>query len=385
MKILVNASTIVNGGGIQAALSFLEYSLAHNASDIDFFYCLSPFVVRSLHTVIPPDRLIVLHHSPANPFSFLCSYLSILKFERTACPDIVYSIGFPSYVLFKSREVGRYTNPWEILDIPLAWNSLSTADKLIRFLKTWCRRLWAKTATYYETQTHSARDGISAFLGVDKSRIYVSPNSLNSRFNLTKHCTPSVHSNSDSGKSEFRIFCLAADHPHKNLTILPQTALSLVELGCQSFTFFLTLPPTSLMLKRLLREAYDLNLDHYFVNLGPLDLDSCLFYYSNSSAVFLPSLAEVFSATYIEAMSCGVPIVTSDLEFARDICQQAAAYFDPTSPRSAASALFNVLYDEVYSSSLVQYGYAQLSGFPDTATKHNSLIDWLVNISNPLN
>ncbi len=42
--------------------------------------------------------------------------------------------------------------------------------------------------------------------------------------------------------------------------------------------------------------------------------------------VFIPTLLEVFSATYLEAMLMKKPIIASDLEFSRDICGE-SAYF----------------------------------------------------------
>ena len=50
--------------------------------------------------------------------------------------------------------------------------------------------------------------------------------------------------------------------------------------------------------------------------------------------MILPTLLESFSATYIEAMFHGKTILTSDLDFARDVCGEAAFYFDPLNPQS---------------------------------------------------
>jgi glycosyltransferase involved in cell wall biosynthesis len=51
--------------------------------------------------------------------------------------------------------------------------------------------------------------------------------------------------------------------------------------------------------------------------------------YRQVDALLLPTLLESFSGTYVEAMFHGKPIFTSNYEFATDVCQGAALYFDP--------------------------------------------------------
>jgi glycosyltransferase involved in cell wall biosynthesis len=45
--------------------------------------------------------------------------------------------------------------------------------------------------------------------------------------------------------------------------------------------------------------------------------------------LILPTLLESFTATYLEAMKFDCPVLTSDLDFAREVCGDAAIYFDP--------------------------------------------------------
>ena len=61
--------------------------------------------------------------------------------------------------------------------------------------------------------------------------------------------------------------------------------------------------------------------------------------YAQVDAVVLPTLLESFSATFVEAMALGVPIITSDRDFAHAICGDAAVYVDPTSPAEIAAAI----------------------------------------------
>ena len=58
------------------------------------------------------------------------------------------------------------------------------------------------------------------------------------------------------------------------------------------------------------------------LNLGTIDLKKCSEIYRQCSVVLQPSLLEVFSATYIEAMYFQRPLLVPDVVFARDICKK---------------------------------------------------------------
>ena len=104
---------------------------------------------------------------------------------------MVYSIGFPSYVRFKSIELGRYTNPWEFYD-DLPWFLLSFSQKLKVFRSAY-RLYWAKRAEFIETQTETAKSAISKKMQFDKSKIFVIPNSINQVFLEQKKLTNSSY------------------------------------------------------------------------------------------------------------------------------------------------------------------------------------------------
>ena len=58
----------------------------------------------------------------------------------------------------------------------------------------------------------------------------------------------------------------------------------------------------------------------HLINVGPLKQHELSGYYHHSSALILPTLIESFTATYLEAMHFDCPVLTSDLDFAREVC-----------------------------------------------------------------
>jgi len=55
-----------------------------------------------------------------------------------------------------------------------------------------------------------------------------------------------------------------------------------------------------------------------------------------------------------------VPVVTSKLDFAMELCGEAAIYIDPFSSKEAATALANLMSDPDLRDRLVEYGRKQL-------------------------
>jgi glycosyltransferase involved in cell wall biosynthesis len=71
-------------------------------------------------------------------------------------------------------------------------------------------------------------------------------------------------------------------------------------------------------------------------------------------------LLESFSGTYLEAMHFERPILTSDLDFAHDICGDAAEFFDPWQPASIKDAIVRLREDEASRKDLVAQGQVRL-------------------------
>jgi len=377
-KVLVNATTLVIGGGIQIGISFIEHASRRDITDIDFVFAVSRALYDNLSAELKRDlRVKVFAVPPARIIRGHKSRSLLKSLEREFQPHIVYTLGFPSYTRFRNVEVGRYTNPWEICPTPLAYSTLSLNQRVIRFLMTQYRLLWAHRGQFLETQTEAAKSGIMARLSVAGDRIKVIPNAPNPRFLSDKQVGLPENR---TGKS--RIFCLSADYTHKNLPIIPAVAERLKNVHrYRDCIFILTIPEGGHVYREVQRLSRKLGVVDMVQNVGPLRMEECIALYRDADIVFLPTLLEVFSATYIEAMAMSKPIVTTDLDFARDVCGDAALYYSPTSPSAAAQAIVALLRDTDLQAELIKRGGRRLNAFPDAEEKHRMVIDWLREIA----
>ena len=73
-------------------------------------------------------------------------------------------------------------------------------------------------------------------------------------------------------------------------------------------------------------------------NIGQMPHEKLLRIYSQSKALIFPSVSESFGLPLIEARLARLPIVASELDFVRDVCEPVQT-FDPNSPTSIARAV----------------------------------------------
>jgi glycosyltransferase involved in cell wall biosynthesis len=109
--------------------------------------------------------------------------------------------------------------------------------------------------------------------------------------------------------------------------------------------------------RRLMQRIAEAQLGDRIVNIGPVEQSALPGLYAAVDVAVLPSLLESYSGVYAEAMTLGVPIVTSDRDFARAVCGDAAVYVDPEDPASLARAVAGLMADPDRRRSLIEAGH----------------------------
>jgi glycosyltransferase involved in cell wall biosynthesis len=102
----------------------------------------------------------------------------------------------------------------------------------------------------------------------------------------------------------------------------------------------------SLSEANLWRLAYEAGIHRRIAIAGYLARDELLALYAQASALCMPSLEEGFGLPAVEAMACGVPVVTSDRSAMREVTNGAAVLVEPESVESIARGIRRVLHDE---------------------------------------
>lgn len=359
MNILLNATIPWTGGALQVAVNFILNTL--KCEEYEWFYAISKEVRLSLETtqvLLPHEKFLIVNQRPSRIKGRKIIERELLDFEQKHNIDIIYSIGAPSYIPFKNIEVQRLTNPYLINPNRYAYNTYSFSQRFIRLLRNIYQKKALKNCHYYVTQTDNAKYNISKKLSVNLENVFVIPNAVSDIFYNIKP-TDFFTRNND-------VFCLAAAYPHKNLQKIPYVVKYLKEISKEKyrFRFIMTLDKNSVECENIMRLSRKLGVDQYMVNLGKITQIECAKIYNQSKVTFLPTYLEVFSATLIESMFMGTPIVTTNFDFNKSITKDAAFYFDPEDWYTAAKHINYILNNGQEVTSHIQSGRLLVKNFP---------------------
>jgi len=161
-------------------------------------------------------------------------------------------------------------------------------------------------------------------------------------------------------EQHFRLICLTRYNPHKNLEMIVDMFINAREALKDVVVFITIAAEQHPNAKRLLNKIRKYNLSNHIVNLGPVEQRLIPAYFKNCHALLLPTLIESFSATYLEAMQFDLPILTSNLDYAHEICGPAALYFDPWSSESMLEAIDKIRKDSDIRNRLIRAGRDRL-------------------------
>jgi len=91
--------------------------------------------------------------------------------------------------------------------------------------------------------------------------------------------------------------------------------------------------------------------------------------------MFLPTLLECFSASYVEAMKMKKPIITSDMGFARTVCDDAAIYFDPMDANDITAKIIKLVLSVELQNKLIETGLERLKMFGTAKERAKHYLD----------
>jgi glycosyltransferase involved in cell wall biosynthesis len=373
MKILVNGTTLVIGGGLNVGRSLIV-ELARAPRGHIIRYVTS----RELSDILPAeiDRT-VIPVSPARPFSGRKSRALLREIERAFRPDVVLTIFGPSYWKPKAAHVCGFADPWLFTSNMYAWYLLDSKRRLFFKLQT----LYKKKALFLGdtraliVETNAVAQAIKSLYPF--TAVSVIPNNCGQAF-FDQRASSDGHNPimPPKEKNEFRVVTLSQYYRHKNLEIIPEIAAVIRgRLGGSKPRFYLPLDPDSSAWRLLAMSAQRLGVGDNVCTVGVVQPQMAPFFYEGADAMLLPSVLECFSANYPEAMKTGVPIITTDLPFAHSVCKDAALYFEPLNARSAGQRLIDLHDNTSLMERLVERGKVIVADLPSPPRKAGMYID----------
>ncbi|MBI2052737.1 MAG: glycosyltransferase family 4 protein [Candidatus Ryanbacteria bacterium] len=124
---------------------------------------------------------------------------------------------------------------------------------------------------------------------------------------------------------------------------------------------------------KILKKIEELSLRESIILTGYLPIEELVALYSGAELFCFPSLYEGFGLPVVEAMACGVPVVTSRVPSLKEVAGEAAYLVDPTSIDEISEGMYKVLSEENIRNQLIQKGFRRASQFSWERTAQETL------------
>ena len=368
MNILINCSTLKIGGGLQVAHSILKEMQEYPQHN--YIVVISVEFAALIEREVFPDNFSLILYSTKITISSIWGRNKFLdKIVHDYSIDKALTIFGPAYWKPKVQHICGYAKPHYVYKNSPFFKDLSTSQRFRLKVKEFLHLHFFKMADVLVTENQDVTTNLKKL--IRKESIYTITNYYNQVFEKELEWDKSLKLPDFEGTT---MLTISANYPHKNLRVIPKVVEYLIyKYPTFSFRFIITVE------KKQFEDIVDNAISQYIVFLGKVNVTSCPFLYKQSDIMFLPTLLECFSASYAEAMIMDIPILTSDLDFAKGLCGDAAVYFDPLSVADIADKIHSLSTDSEKRKKLILEGHTQLEKFDNYKERAYKYLELLEN------
>lgn len=374
MNILINFSTLKNGGGQNVAMNFLHAICEISLDNVNLYYCVAENSV--IHNYLKKHHQTNYYTVPSNPiqrilFEIFFSIKVCAKFNI----DIVYSYFGSGFFPRKIPQVSGSADSNLFFPEVDFWTHYrgfaKLKKKLVDLHRTW--GLKRATAVIFENEALENRS--------------------HNLYNLTKTTTIKSSINFDFENKPFELpkaikpptpngLFLCGWQLNKNIMSIPDIALELKKQS-QEFHFLLSAPlDYSTVHKQFEAKTRHNNVQDMITIIGQVTKDKLASLYSQIDFVFLLSKLESFSNNIIESWYFQKPLIVADEIWAKAICKDAAIYVDRDSPTEVANVLTEHIRDQNKIQAVVEQGTQLLDSYPKIEERIQQEIEFVKNVFN---
>lgn len=339
MKIIFNAHNLTIGGGEIVGLGIIKALYKLNTEHEIHIFLSETQPYKKFKS----NNKIIFHKIP-DFFTktligrLLSNFYLSLKVKKIK-PEAIFSMG--NYAIPVSLKQLLFLHwPYAVFLDSIAWKKMSILNYLKRKIRAWQVQKYLQYASEVAVQTPLMKDKfleVTSFKG--KTHVIESAGSFNLAEGLEGTTINRINRIKEKNPDSVFVLCISKYYDHKNLEIILHVAEK-IKTGNKKIKIFTNLDPAqNLQTKKLLKKISQKELEDVIINLGHIPQEELYGVYKRGDAFLLPTLLESFGIIYNEAMIAGLPIFTSDLDFARYMCGGAAFYFDPLDDNSIYETL----------------------------------------------
>jgi glycosyltransferase involved in cell wall biosynthesis len=246
--------------------------------------------------------------------------------------DLLFNLG-DIVIPTNKPQIYLFDWPYAIYPESEVWKRLDIKSYLQRKIKLYFFRAYIGHAKIIIAQTETAKIKLEKLFNLKNIRVVpnaVSLENINDLDDTVDFMLP---------RNKIKLLYLTYYYPHKNIEVFIPLAHKIKEMALP-YALITTIESSQhVKARRFLDDVCAAGLNDTIINVGPVKMNNVPCLYKQCDGLLMPTLLESFSGTYVEALYHGKAIITSDLDFAKDVCGEAAFYFDPLSYESILSSL----------------------------------------------
>ncbi|QRG82646.1 glycosyltransferase [Vibrio diabolicus] len=357
-RVLINATNLHVGGGVQVAASFIdELSKVRLHDQVELTVLCSSKVNENLSSTtdigaFDSFKVIDIYGYKSPNKEVLSLFLGF---------HTVFTVFGPIYFqLDCNHHVCGFAQPWICFGNNKTFGLLPVKERLLSKLKFFLQKVYFRKADSLVVETISVKESLHN-KSIYNKPIYVVDNCVSSTLPKLELV------DAINEKREITLGFIGRPYAHKNLKILNEVSDLLEKISNTKYRFLFTLNEGEM-------KSLGFDTRENFSTLGALSIEECSRFYESIDGLIFPSLLECFSASPLEAMHFGKPVFCSNLDFVSSICKDNVFYFDPWDALSIANTVELGFSDLKVLNEKVEQAHEYVSGLPTAKDRSNSYI-----------
>jgi len=339
---------------------------------------LGRFACETLHRITqwhPEDEFIFIFDRPwSKEFIFSENITPVVAFPQARHPVLWYLFfdwGIPA--ILKKYKPNLFLSPdgWlslrtDVLSLPVIhdlnfFHDPQWVETLPRlYYNYFFPRFIRKAGRIVTVSEYSAND-ISLRFGIDRTKIDIVYNGINENFTPADEKTIEETRKKFTGGKPYFLF-LGLVHPRKNLTRIIEAFDQYKKTSSDSAQLLIAGSKKYWTMDTQLAYKNSPFRDE-IIFTGRLPERELIHVVGSSQALVYASLFEGFGIPILEAMSCGVPVITSNETSMPEVGGDAVCYVDPYSVDSITQGMLLINRDKKLREKLISKGFEQIKKF----------------------
>ena len=197
-------------------------------------------------------------------------------------------------------------------------------------------------------------------LDIKPARISVIPNAVEAAFQpLPKEQADSFRQKSGTSPETVCLLNVGSNHPRKNLSTVLKVVDTLQQRGLSIHLWKVGADFTDEQKAFIQTQG----LENCVSYLGKPDKSTLIQIYNAADMLIAPSLHEGFGITLLEAMACGIPVITSKVSAMPEVVGDAGVLVEPKDCQAIADAVSRIHNHPDYYQELVNKGFKRVESF----------------------